>query len=388
MKSRIQLGIDKLLADPGKYLGHDRVGLITNHAAADGNLTSTIDRLFSVIGTQLTTIFGPEHGVRGASQAGEAVTDGIDELTGIPVFSLYGPIKAPTVQMLQQVEVLVLDLPDVGCRYWTYLSTLSHVLQSAAQFSIPIVVLDRPNPITGSFPEGNLVQPEYRSFVGVHEIPMRTGLTIGECALLFNDAFGLHADLTVVPLQGWERIMWQDETQQPWISPSPNMTSLTTATLYPGTCLIEGTNLSEGRGTTRPFEVIGAPWVDGFDLAAHLNALHLPGVGFRPTWFTPTFSKHQGKQCQGVQVHILKRNRLQPVRVGLHILAALRRQYPDEFSWLPPAGESEHHFIDMLAGTDSLRRDLAAQRAPDDIWSEWNHQLEQFLPIRQQYLLY
>ena len=301
--------------------------------------------------------------------------------------SLYGATKKPTFDMISGLDALILDLQDVGCRYWTILYTMSYALEAAAETGIQVVVLDRPNPITGLSPEGNLVHPDFYSFVGDHPIPNRTGITIGEAALLFNDAFDIGADVHVVTMKGWQRGMWFDETRLPWVPPSPNMPTPQTALVYPGTCLIEGTNLSEGRGTTTPFELIGAPWIDAYRLADDLNSRELPGVRFRPAYFTPTFSKHRDAMCQGVQVHVMEREAFRPVRVGLHLLDAARRQAPDSFAWTPPAS-GDKYFIDLLAGTDRLRRDIDAGRDPDDIWREWNASLSDFLPLRDRYLLY
>ncbi|HLS91544.1 MAG TPA: DUF1343 domain-containing protein [Limnochordia bacterium] len=388
LHAAVRPGIDVLLDSRLDLVQGRRVGLVTNHAGVDQKCRSTVDLLWTHPGVRLAALFGPEHGLRGNAQAGVTVSDSVDERTGLPVYSLYGSTKKPSPDSISSLDALILDLPDVGCRYWTILYTMSYVLEAAAEAQIPVIVLDRPNPITGLHPEGNLVEEGFFSFVGGHPIPNRTAMTIGEAALLFNDAFGIGAELHVVTAQGWRRGMWWDETGLPWVPPSPNMPTPQTALLYPGTCLFEGTNLSEGRGTTTPFELIGAPWIDPYRLADALNERELPGVRFRPAFFTPTFSKHRDALCAGVHVHVLERDRVQPVRVGLHLLDAARRQAPSDFAWLSPARPGGRYFIDLLAGTDRLRRDIDQGRDPDEIWNEWNTALKDFLPVRERYLLY
>lgn len=378
-------GIDVFCRNHRDLVKNVRVGLVTNLTATDASCVPTIDRLADDPDIRLTALFGPEHGIKGIAQAGISVGDDIDPRTGLPVYSLYGERKKPSAEMLAGVDVLMVDLPDIGCRYWTNLYTIAFVLEAAVENGKKVIVLDRPNPITGLAPEGNVVQPGFTSFVGGYPITNRTGLTIGEAARLFNDAFGIGADLHVIPVHGWRRSMWFDETGLPWVPPSPNMPSLDAALLYAGTCLIEGTNLSEGRGTTKPFEFIGAPWIDAYQLADNLNNQNLPGVVFRPVFFTPTFQKHQGKACGGVQVHVVNRSEIQPVRVGLHLLSTLYRHDRDAFEWY---GQGERRFIDLLAGTDTLRADIEAGRPPDEIWSSWNESNLPYLAQRQEVLMY
>lgn len=346
-----------------------------------------IDRLREHPQLQVVALFGPEHGVYGHAQAGDPVDHFHDPRTGLPVYSLYGPTKRLTKEMANQVDVLIIDLPDIGCRYWTHLYTMSYALQAAAAFDLKVIVLDRPNPVTGEKPEGNLLDRRFASFVGEHPIPNRTGLTFGEAARLFNDAFHIGADLLVAPMEGWRRDLWFDETDLMWVQPSPNMPSITAALLYSGTCLIEGTNFSEGRGTTRPFEWIGAPWLCGDRMASRLNERNLDGVYFRPIYFTPYFDKHQGQLCQGVQIHVLDRDAVQPVRIGLHILDACYRESPDQFRW-KTAHSSQHPHIDLLAGTDTLRSAIEANHNPDDLWASWNRQLDESHLQRASALIY
>lgn len=387
IRASVRPGVEVLLESEIERLKGLRLGLITHPAGVDRALQSTVDLLWRHPGVRLVALFGPEHGLRGDAQAGVTVRDTLDARTGLVVHSLYGATKKPAPDIVSTLDALILDLQDVGCRYWTILYTMSYALEAAAEAGVRVIVLDRPNPITGLRPEGNLVEEGFFSFVGGHPIPNRTGLTLGEAALLFNEAFGIGAELQVIPAQGWRRGMWFDETGLPWVPPSPNMPTPETALLYPGTCLFEGTNLSEGRGTTKPFELIGAPWLDAHRLADELNERGLPGVRFRPAYFTPTFSKHRDQLCAGVQAHVVDREALEPVRVGLHLLDAARRHGPSEFAWLepPPGGRP---FIDLLAGTDRLRLDLEEGRDPDEIWRAWNASLAGYLSLREKCLLY
>ena len=259
--------------------------------------------------------------------------------------------------MLEGLDALIYDLQDGGVRFYTYASTLVYTLQAGAEHALPVIVLDRPNPISGVTPEGPLLDPDYTSFVGMIPTPIRHSLTAGELALFCNDVFGIGCDVTVVQVAGWRRELWFDQTGLPFVQPSPNLPTLSSLTVYPGTCLVEGTNLSEGRGTTRPFEYIGAPWLDGEWLAQALNALSLPGVRFRPAYFVPTFSKYQGELCGGVQFHVLDRTSFRPVDVALHLIALVKGRYPEAFGWRAPWTEGGHYPIDLLAGGS---RDLGA----------------------------
>lgn len=375
-------GADQLLDKHTALIRGKRVGLITNATGVDNRLRPTIDLLFDSKICRLVAIFGPEHGARGEAQAGARIEHGIDAKTGVRVYSLYGGTTRPTREMLSGIDVLVYDIQDIGARYYTFISTLFHCMQAAAEAQIPFVVLDRPNPINGRDVGGNLLDMKFTSFVGIAPIPMRYGMTPGELARYFNGEFGFKADLTVVPMTGWKRNQWFDETGLPWIFPSPNIPTLESATVYPGWCLIEGTNLSEGRGTTRPFELVGAPWIDGLSLAEALNSLRLPGVLFRPVWFTPTFSKHKDLACSGIQVHVVDRNRFDPVRTVLHFLRIAERLYPGQFEYRDSG-------FDRLAGTDTLRRQLRDHAVNiDGIVEGWKSELDRFAKIRQKYLLY
>jgi len=382
----VKTGLDVLLAEKLHLLRGRRVGLVTNPTGVTSDLQSTVDVLHRAAGVHLAALFGPEHGFSASAPDGVAVASERDRRTGLPVHSLYGPTKKPTPEMLAGLDVLVFDLQDCGARFYTYTWTLLYCLEAAAENGLPLLVLDRPNPIGGEAVEGPVLDRRFASFVGDWPIPIRHGMTLGELATLFNRSIG--ADLTVVRMQGWRRAMWFDETGLPWVLPSPNLPTLEAATVYPGTCLVEGTNLSEGRGTGRPFEFVGAPWIDGDDWALALNALRLPGVRFRPVTFAPTTSKHNGSTCGGVQVHVLDRQVFRPVETGVHLLATIKRLYPDDFRWLPTSWEGRPPHIDLLAGTDRLRQALDAGVPVPDIVAEWQPGLAAFLPEREAALLY
>ncbi|MCY9141983.1 DUF1343 domain-containing protein, partial [Peribacillus frigoritolerans] len=303
-KQKVSPGIEVLLKEEENVLSGKKVGLITNPTGIDSKLTSIVDLLHDDPDINLTALFGPEHGVRGDAQAGASVEYYIDEKTGLPVYSLYGKTKKPTPEMLKDVEVLVFDIQDVGTRYYTYIYTMAYAMEAAKENDIPFIVLDRPNPQGGESVDGPVLEPEFSSFVGLYPIPLKHGMTVGELATLFNKEFKIGADLKVIKMKGWKRDMDYDDTGLPFVLPSPNMPTVSTTYVYPATGLIEGTNVSEGRGTTKPFELIGAPYINSDELAGKLNALRLPGVKFRAASFTPTFSKHAGKLSHGVEIYI------------------------------------------------------------------------------------
>ena len=370
MTRSVRSGLEVLLAD-GSLLAGKRIGLVTNPTGVDGRLRSAVDLLRSNGRMQLVALFAPEHGIRGEAQAGAPIADTVDQRSGLPVHSLYGATRKPTPAALAELDAIVFDIQDVGARFATYISTLALVLEAAADVGTLAVVLDRPNPLNGVDVEGGSLAEGFASFVGMYAAPIRHGLTMGELARLFAVERGLPRP-TIVAMEGWKRELWFDETGLPWVQPSPNLPTLDAVTLYPGTCLVEGTSVSEGRGTTRPFELVGAPWIDPFALAEDLGARRIPGVRFRPVYFTPTFSKHAGVSCGGVQVHVVDRLALRPVALGLHLLVALRSQDPRSFSWRQ--NSDGRYVIDLLCGTDRLRRsmeeglsasDLAAASAAD-----------------------
>jgi uncharacterized protein YbbC (DUF1343 family) len=370
----VRTGAQRLAAEPGLVKG-SRIGLVTNATGVLPDLSPNV-RAFRSAGIPLAALFGPEHGVSGAAQAGHGESAAVDAASGLPVYDTHlrsGPALDRLVQ-LSHVDTLVYDLADVGSRFYTYVWTMHDVMESAARLGLPFVVLDRPNPLGGTHSEGPVLQPPFASFVGRGEIPVRHGLTIAELAGRLNRGIG--ADLRVVAMEGWWRDAWFDETGLPWVMPSVNMPTLDTAVVYPGTALFEGTSLSEGRGTTRPFELIGAPFVDG-QWAEALNALELPGVRFRQVSFAPTFHKYAGERVHGVQVHVTDREAFRPVRTGVAMLHCARRLYPDGFAWVPPdsgAGSTGHrYFIDLLWGSDSLRRCLDGGGDPAGLVAEPVH---------------
>lgn len=381
----VETGLEVLLRDPEVYLGGDRVGVITNPTGVTRDLSSLVAVFHRHTDIHLEAVFGPEHGAGGDAQDALSIDHDVDPATGLPAYSLYGETTKPTREMLEGLDHLVFDIQDVGARFYTYSSTLTYALEAAAENYVRFTVLDRPNPINGRDVEGCILERGQESFVGLHPVPIRHGLTLGELALLINEEAG--ADLRVVPMEGWTRDMWIEETGLPWVQPSPNIPTPETATVYPGTCLFEGTTASEGRGITRPFEYVGAPWLDGHRWAGELNALGLPGARFRACRFTPAYGRYHGLQCGGVQLHVTDRNRFRPVKTALHMMSTARRMWPDEFRWLPPSYDARPHF-DLLAGTDRLRRDMEAARPVDEIIAEWSGGLERFMESRRRHLLY
>lgn len=378
-------GLDVFLQDGVPEIAGRRVGLISNQTGVDRAFRGTIDLLHAGDRLELVALFGPEHGVRSDAQAGNSVGESIDQRTGLPTYSLYGDNRSPTSGMLNGLDALVFDIQDAGVRFYTYLSTMIHAQEAAASAGLVFVVLDRPNPITGNRIEGNLLDPDFQSFVGRHPIPIRHGMTFGELARMSAAECGW-PEPVVGAMRGWQREMWFDETGLPWVAPSPNLPTLDSATLYPGTCLVEGTNLSEGRGTTRPFELIGAPWVDPFALAADLERRNLPGVAFRPTYFTPMFSKHANTSCGGVQIHIVDRDKTRPVVMGMYLLESLRKLHPDEFEWRQNVPGK--YFIDLLLGSDQPRLRLDAGETVAKVVVDWEDDARAFDERRQLFLLY
>ncbi len=383
----IETGLARLLREHLNLIQGRRVGLATHAAAVMPDLTHIIDALRAA-GVQLMALYGPEHGLAGAAADGAAVGHATHPRTGLPIYSLYGATKEPTPEMLADVDVLLFDMQDVGVRFYTYLSTLFYVLRGVAKAGKAVIVLDRPNPLGGARVAGPLVEPGCESFVGIAPVPIRHGMTFGELARYFNAAYHLDADLTVIPMRSWQRDMTFAETGLPWIPTSPAMAHLSAAALYPGTCLLEGTNLSEGRGTALPFEVCGAPWLDGEALAAQLNALALPGARFRPLHFTPSASKHAGQLCNGVQLHITDQAYLEPVALGAQLLAACRALHPQDFAILSSSWEGRPPHLDLLTGSPHLRQTLERGDDIADLLAVWETQSAAFAAERQPYLLY
>jgi len=387
----VRLGLERLLDGPDrKLIKGQRIGLVCNPASVDSRLIHVSDRLATGDWT-LTALFGPQHGFRSDLQENMIESPHAhDARRRVPVHSLYSETREPTAEMLADVDVLVIDLQDVGTRIYTYIYTMANCLRAARRHGIRVVVCDRPNPINGDDVEGATLDPEYESFVGQFAIPMRHGLTIGEAARVFNDHFGINAAVDVVPMDGWSRAMYYDATGLPWVLPSPNIPTLDTAIVYPGAVLFEGTLLSEGRGTTRPFELIGAPWIDGERFAEALNARRLPGAYFRPAFFEPTFHKHAKVLCGGCQVHVTDREAFEPMRAAVEMLAEFRREAPSEKLWRDPPYEYEHVKppIDILYGSDRLRTGIDAGEDPASIVKDWRRDEEAFRELRRPFLLY
>ncbi|HEV8061875.1 MAG TPA: exo-beta-N-acetylmuramidase NamZ domain-containing protein [Gemmataceae bacterium] len=375
--STVLTGIDVLARDDFRPLQGRRIGLVTNHTGVDRQGRSTIDLLHQAKDLKLVALFSPEHGIRG--KLDQKVGDGKDEKTGLPVYSLYGERRKPTAQQLEGIDTLVYDIQDIGCRFYTYLTTLGFILETAAQHKINVVVLDRPNPIGGLAVEGPILDKDLESFVGYHPLPVRHGMTLGELAQLFNRERKINADLQVIQLEGWKREQLFDQTGLSWVDPSPNMRSLAAALLYPAIGLLETTNVSVGRGTDRPFEMIGAPWIDGRQLADKLNHLELPGVRFVPTRFTPSGSTHAGKECGGVQIYLDDWKRFAPLPTGIAIACELKRLYAKVWQ--------SQKYLRLLCNRATLaaleRGDPAAQ-----IVQSWKKELDGFSDRRKGYLIY
>jgi uncharacterized protein YbbC (DUF1343 family) len=381
-QKKVELGVETLFREHKNLLKGKRVGLITNPTGVDSELRSSVDLFAEDPDIELTALYGPEHGVRGDAQAGDKVDYYIDEKTGLPVYSLYGDTRKPTPEMLKNVDILVFDIQDVGARFYTYIYTMAYAMEAAKEQGIPFVVLDRPNPLGGEVVEGPVLEEKYSSFVGKYPIPLRHGMTVGELAQLFNEEFGIGADLTVVKMKKWKRSFDYDETNLPFVMPSPNMPTLETAYVYPGTGLIEGTNVSEGRGTTKPFELLGAPFINGTELSEKLNNLHLDGVKFRAASFTPSFSKHSGQLSHGVQVYVTDREKYQSVETGLHIVKTIHDLYGEEFSF------NKSGNFDLLIGNSWVREELEKGTDVEGIITKWQKDTKAFKKIRKQYLLY
>ena len=385
----IRLGSDRLLESD--RLRGLRVGVLCNPASVDASFRHVADRLATDPAFTLGAIFGPQHGFRSDVQDNMVETPHAHDRTRrVPVYSLYSETREPTAEMLERVDVLVVDLQDIGARIYTYIYTMANCMRAARRHGIPVIVCDRPNPIAGDAVEGPTLRRGMESFVGQFPIPMRHGMTIGELAQLFNGAYGIGCALEVVAMEGWARGMYWDVTGLPWVMPSPNIPTLDSALVYPGTVLFEGTMLSEGRGTTRPFELVGAPWIDPETFAARMNARRLPGVFFRPAGFEPTFQKHAKQYCGGCQIHILDRRAFMPVLTGVALIDGFRREDAVRFAWRRPPYEYEtdKEPIDMLAGSGSLRAQIDEGVPVEEIEASWRADLDHFGELRAPSLLY
>jgi uncharacterized protein YbbC (DUF1343 family) len=375
--TRVLTGIDVLERDNFKPLAGMRLGLVTNHTGRNRAGRQTIDILYKAPGVKLVALFSPEHGIRGL--ADENVSDSKDEATGLPIYSLYGETRRPKAEQLKDLDALVYDIQDIGVRFWTYSSTLGYLLEEAAKAKLPVFVLDRPNPIGGLDVDGPIADTDKLSFTSYHTIPTRHGLTIGELAQLFNKQRNIGADLRVIKMEGWRRSMWFDETNLNWINPSPNMRSLTEATLYPGVGLLEVTNVSVGRGTDTPFEIVGAPWIQGDKLAEYLNQRGVPGVRFVPLRFTPKASVFKDQECGGVNIVITDRAAFRPLLAGIEMALALRKLYPDDWK--------VDSYLRLLVNADTLARVKRGDSARE-IVASWNAGLQKFRKAREAILLY
>ncbi len=387
----MRFGIDSFLAHPPADLLNKRWGLLSNQASVNQEGYYSKDLLRGKFENNLTCLFSPQHGFWGTEQDNMVETpDSLDPATGLPIYSLYSQTRRPTSRMLEAFDVLLIDLQDVGTRVYTFITTLAYCLQEARRHEKKIVVLDRPNPIGGLAVEGNVLQPDWASFVGVFPLPMRHGLTIGELAELFNQELAILAELRVISLEGWDRSLYFDQTGYPWIMPSPNMPGLNTALVYPGQVLLEGTNISEGRGTTRPFEIFGAPFIDPLKLKKYLKDVSLPGVHLMEMAFRPTFQKWQGQECRGFFLRVHNRQVFKPYFTSLTLLQAIRANYPEVFVWKTPPYEYETKRlpIDLLIGDQEIRQALENGEPIPELEATWQEGLNDFLRKREKYLLY
>lgn len=390
--TKVITGADVLLRDHLDLLRGKRVGIVTNHSAILSNGVHLVDTLSKLSSLKVTVLFGPEHGIRGDAPDGTSITNSKDTKTGIQVYSLYGKINKPTKQMLQDVDVLIYDIQDVGARFYTFISTLFYTVQAAAENNIPVFVLDRPNPITGIKVEGPVRKEELKSFVGIAPIPVMHGMTIGELAKMFNESGmigkNLQADLTVIKMENWQRDLYFDQTGLQWLKPSPNIPNLETAIVYPGMCLIEGTNISEGRGTYSPFLTIGAPFINSKELISQLKGLSVKGIEFDAVDFSPveianmaSKPKFENNVCHGIKISLKDRKNFEPVEFGIKLLCSIQKLYPLEFKI------SEGRF-DRLVGDKTIREKILSGISSDEIISNWQKELNDFKEFRKKYLLY
>jgi uncharacterized protein YbbC (DUF1343 family) len=376
----VKTGLDILLHKKLSRLRGKRVGVVTHPAAVTPDLTSSVEALLKAK-VKLTALFGPEHGFSGAAAEGAKVGNVTAARSGLPVFSLYGETREPNEEMLRDVDVLLFDMQDVGVRFYTYLSTLFYVLKGAAKNQKEVIVLDRPNPISGTRVEGRLIDTGFESFVGIIPIPIRHGMTLGELADYMNTRYEVGATLEVITMQGWKRAMWFDDTGLPWVATSPGIPHFATTILYPGTCLLEGTNVSVGRGTSLPFEICGAPWMDGNELAEKMNGSKIKGVRFRPINFQPGSNKYANETCGGVQAHVTDRETASPLIVGLELVKMIRTLYPSQFQW------NVRHF-DILTGSSRARESIEANESAGAIYRTWQTAAAKFKRERKEFLLY
>jgi len=389
--ARTRLGIERLLDEQIALVRGQRIGLVGNQASVLPDFRHIVDVFADHGDIQLTALFGPQHGIRGDVQDNMIETEhATDPRTGLPVYSLYSETREPTEEMVRNLDTIVFDMQDVGCRIYTFAYTMANCMRAAAKFGKRVIVCDRPNPITGVGVEGNVTEKEFTSFVGQFEIPTRHGMTLGELAKLFNDHFGIGCELEVVKMEGWRREMWFEETGLPWVLPSPNIPTVDTCVVFPATVHLEGTELSEGRGTTKVFELNGAPFIDPYKWAAALRLFDFPGVAFRECYFQPTFQKWARQTCGGVQIHVTDREAFTPVVVGVAMVKTAYDLYTDQFQWKQT--EYEYEFgknpFDVVSGTDKIRKQIEAGTSLDEIKAAWEPRFSEFVNVRKEYLLY
>ena len=388
---RTILGLEQLLERRSELVRGARVGLICNQASVDHSLRHAADICHERRDFELTALFGPQHGIRGDVQDNMVETPHThDAETGLPVHSLYSETREPSEEMLKDVDVLVFDLQDVGCRIYTFVYTLANCMRAAARYGKKVVVCDRPNPVGGLHVAGTVLEPEYASFVGQFPVATRHGMTVCELAAMFQGEWGLECELELVLMEGWAREHWFAETDAPWILPSPNIPTPLTTMVFPGTVHLEGTQMSEGRGTTRPFELVGAPYISAGPFARTLAGYGLPGVYYRPCYFQPTFQKHAGRTCGGVQIHVTDREQFEPVTAGLAVVHAAYGMYGEQFRWKEPPYEYvyDKNPFDVIAGTARLRAAIEGGATLAEIVASWQEPLRQFESARARYLLY
>ncbi|MCL2521451.1 MAG: DUF1343 domain-containing protein [Erysipelotrichales bacterium] len=380
--SKVVLGIERISEFESLFKGK-RVGLITNPSGIDSNYVASADIIAEK--ATLKALFAPEHGVRGDIQAGVKLDSYKDPKTGVIVHSLYGNTRRPTKEMFEDLDIIAYDIHDAGARFYTYPFTMAYCMEAAKEYNKEFVVFDRPNPVGGEKVEGNILDMNFRSFIGYYPITQRYGLTIGEMAKLFNEEYGIGCKLTVVPMKGWQRSMDFEDTGLPWVFLSPNLPTNDSSYAFLATCIFEGTNISEGRGTTKPFQIVGAPFINPELLAEKLNELKLPGVHFRSLYFTPTFSKHQNALCGGVEMYVLDRKKFEPVRTGWNMLYMIRKLYPKEFEVNKPYVEGKPCMLDYNTGSDYMKNDIYTIKELEVILSKESKEFDQ---IRKKYLLY
>jgi uncharacterized protein YbbC (DUF1343 family) len=387
---KVKTGADILVEKESGILKGKKIGMVVNHSALLSDGRHLVDVLHKMDGVEVTALFGPEHGIRGDTTG--RLEDMTDPATGLKVFSLYGKTYKPTEEMMADVDLLIYDIQDVGARFYTYITTLGHIMEAAAEKAIPVVVLDRPNPIAGNYIDGPVAKDNMKSFVAYGPMPVAHGMTVGELAKMYNEENwlqnGMKAELRVIKMENWNRDMWFDQTELKWVKPSPNMPFLSTAIVYTGTCLFEGTNVSEGRGSEKPFEYIAAPWIDNRKVAEELNEVGLKGVEFKTVEFIPEWfsfnarkPKYYQEKVNGIYLDVTVREVFEPVKAGIYLLWSIHRNHKEKFEW-------RNDTIDKLAGTTDVRTMISSGKNPEEIFKTWNKELEEFKIIRNKYLLY